>query len=214
MKSCLDARLSWPEIEYVLSATAPLEVSLAARAERDFNCPVLEIYGCTESGSLASRRTLDGRRWLLYEGSCLRQIPEGYCVSGPNLPADIALHDVIEPLCSRRFLLHGRHADMVNMAGKRASLEDLNLRLRSIEGVEDAIFIIPDPDRQRVSRLAALVVAPDLDTDAIRKQLALLIDPVFLPRPLHRVEKLPRNETGKLPRAALLELLRLARTGD
>ena len=33
------------------------------------------------------------------------------------------------------------------------------------------------------------------------------IDPVFLPRPLRLVEALPRNETGKLPRAALLDLL-------
>jgi acyl-coenzyme A synthetase/AMP-(fatty) acid ligase len=34
------------------------------------------------------------------------------------------------------------------------------------------------------------------------------IDPVFLPRPLRKVEALPRNETGKLPRAELLALLR------
>jgi len=31
---------------------------------------------------------------------------------------------------------------------------------------------------------------------------------VFLPRPLLRVDALPRNETGKLPRDALLALLR------
>jgi acyl-coenzyme A synthetase/AMP-(fatty) acid ligase len=29
------------------------------------------------------------------------------------------------------------------------------------------------------------------------------VDPVFLPRPLRLVDALPRNETGKLPRAAL-----------
>jgi acyl-coenzyme A synthetase/AMP-(fatty) acid ligase len=33
------------------------------------------------------------------------------------------------------------------------------------------------------------------------------VDPVFLPRPLRLVDALPRNETGKLPRAALLRLL-------
>jgi acyl-coenzyme A synthetase/AMP-(fatty) acid ligase len=32
------------------------------------------------------------------------------------------------------------------------------------------------------------------------------IDPVFLPRPLVFVERLPRNGTGKLPREALREL--------
>ena len=33
------------------------------------------------------------------------------------------------------------------------------------------------------------------------------IDPVFLPRPLKLVDVLPRSETGKLPRAALLAAL-------
>ena len=34
------------------------------------------------------------------------------------------------------------------------------------------------------------------------------VDAAFLPRPLRKVAALPRNETGKLPRAALLESLR------
>ena len=39
--------------------------------------------------------------------------------------------------------------------------------------------------------------------DALRSAM----DPAFLPRPLRKVEQLPRNETGKLPRAALLAAL-------
>ena len=40
------------------------------------------------------------------------------------------------------------------------------------------------------------------------------IDPVFLPRPLRLLDRLPRNDTGKLPRQALLDALKLdARTG-
>ena len=34
------------------------------------------------------------------------------------------------------------------------------------------------------------------------------LDPVFLPRPVRLVQALPRHETGKLPRAAVLSLLR------
>ena len=36
--------------------------------------------------------------------------------------ADVPLSDAIELLPDGRFLLHGRHADMVNIAGKRTSL--------------------------------------------------------------------------------------------
>jgi acyl-coenzyme A synthetase/AMP-(fatty) acid ligase len=58
-----------------------------------------------------------------------------------------------------------------------------------------------------VHRIAALAVAPSLDEHAILDALRRAIDPVFLPRPLVRVAALPRNETGKLPRAALLAVL-------
>ena len=53
-----------------------------------------------------------------------------------------------------------------------------------------------------------LVVAPVLGENAVLAALRQAIDPVFLPRPLRCVAKLPRNATGKLPRAALLEALR------
>jgi acyl-coenzyme A synthetase/AMP-(fatty) acid ligase len=37
----------------------------------------------------------------------------------------------------------------------------------------------------------------------VTERLRQLIDPVFLPRPLLMVERLPRNATGKLPQQAL-----------
>ena len=55
-----------------------------------------------------------------------------------------------------------------------------------------------------VARLGAVVVAPGLTVAALTEHLRLLIDPVFLPRPLLIVEELPRNATGKLPQQALL----------
>ena len=50
-------------------------------------------------------------------------------------------------------------------------------------------------------------MAPGLDESVITDALRRSIDPLFLPRPLRLVARLPRNETGKLPRAALLALL-------
>ena len=43
-----------------------------------------------------------------------------------------------------RFLLHGRHADLVNIAGKRSSLAYLNHQLCAIEGVQEGAFFLPD----------------------------------------------------------------------
>jgi acyl-coenzyme A synthetase/AMP-(fatty) acid ligase len=214
MKSCVETDLKWPRIDFVISATAPLDKSLASRAEELFNCPIMEIYGCTEANSMASRRTVTDKHWLLYDDISLKQKTENCYVSGPNLPEDVPLQDVIEIVNNREFILHGRNSDMINIGGKRASLEDLNCRLRSIDGILDAAFIIPDSNDNMHTKLAALVVSPTLDADEIRYKLALKIDAVFLPRPLYIVDKLPRSETGKLPRSALLELLDKMRNTD
>lgn len=214
MKSCVETGLEWPRIDLVISATAPLDKSLAIQAEELFNCPIMEIYGCTEANSMASRRTVTDKHWLLYDDISLKQKADNCFVSGPNLPEDIPLQDVIEVINDREFILHGRNADMIIIGGKRASLEDLNCRLRSIDGILDAAFIIPDSDDNKHTKLAALVVSPALDAVEIRNKLALKIDAVFLPRPLYIVDKLPRSETGKLPRSALLELLDKMRNTD
>ena len=55
-------------------------------------------------------------------------------------------------------------------------------------------------------RLCAFAVAPELSERQLLAQLRQRVDAVFLPRPLFRVESLPRNNTGKLPRAELQAL--------
>jgi acyl-coenzyme A synthetase/AMP-(fatty) acid ligase len=92
---------------------------------------------------------------------------------------------------------------MINIAGKRGSLADLNFQLKDIDGVQDGVFFERD---DRPNRLAALVVAPGLTPSAILESLRSRVDPVFLPRPLLLVERLPRQETGKLAIKAVHEL--------
>jgi 3-hydroxymyristoyl/3-hydroxydecanoyl-(acyl carrier protein) dehydratase len=102
------------------------------------------------------------------------------------------------------FVLHGRSADLVNVAGKRTSLAYLNHHLNGIEGVRDGIFFMPNESSDGVTRLTAFVVAPELTREALLGALRLCIDAAFLPRPLYFVDALPRNATGKLPRETLL----------
>jgi acyl-coenzyme A synthetase/AMP-(fatty) acid ligase len=116
--------------------------------------------------------------------------------------------DVLEVTGAGCFLLHGRVADLVNIAGKRSSLAYLNHQLNSIPGVLDGAFFLDDSRASHagISRVAACVVAPDLDAARVLQELRRRIDPVFLPRPLLFVARLPRNTTGKLPQQALRSL--------
>ena len=208
LRACVESGLQWPRLSRIVSATAPLSAELAKRAEAIFGCHVQEIYGCTEAGSMASRRTVDGDQWQFYDGVTSEEVDGVVYINAAHLPEPVPLNDFIELQSDARFKLLGRHADLVNIAGNRASLSDLNLKINAIEGVRDGVFIIPDKQAEDdVWRLAALVVAPDLEKKEILSALSERINPVFLPRPLFKVDSLPRNAMGKLPREALSKLL-------
>lgn len=195
-----------PAVNFVLCATAPLPPKLAAEAESRFAAPLYEIYGCTEAGQLASRRTTQGLAWRLMRGINLRQDETGTWAQGGHVEITAPLSDVIELNSDGSFLLHGRTADLVNIAGKRTSLASLNHHLNAVEGVRDGVFMLPDDGE--TSRPLAFVVAPELSGAQVTQALRARIDPVFLPRPLYFVDALPRNSTGKLMREALQQLLR------
>lgn len=195
-----------PAADFLLCATAPLSPQLAAEAEARFGAPLYEIYGCTESGGIAGRRTVETGEWRAMKGVRLRDDGERTWVKGGHVEIEVPLADVIELRSRERFVLHGRTTDLVNIAGKRTSLAHLNYHLNSIEGVRDGTFVVPEQDGAEVTRLSAYVVAPGLASEALMEALRQRIDAAFLPRPLHFVEALPRNETGKLPRQSLAGL--------
>jgi acyl-coenzyme A synthetase/AMP-(fatty) acid ligase len=195
-----------PPVDLLLLATAPLALDLARVAEAAFAAPLFEIYGCSEVGQLAARRSVQTELWQCLDGITLRQDAEGSWACGAAIAVETLLADVIDLADPAHFRLLGRMADQVNIAGKRSSLAFLTAHLLAIDGVEDAIFLLPD--EPSTERLAALVVAPHLTEAAILAALRVRIDPAFLPRPLRRVDRLPRDALGKVPRAAVACLLR------
>ncbi len=194
-------------LEGCISATAPLDPALAAEAEAAWGVPVQEIYGATEAGSVASRRTTDGPVWAPYPGVAVVERDGATWVTAPHAePVELA--DLIEPEPGGAFRLLGRRADMVKLGGRRASLAGLNQILTALPGVTDGAFVVPDDlDARSTARLSAIVVAPDRTGAAILAELRHRIDPVFLPRRVIHVDQMPRNALGKLPRQALLALL-------
>ncbi|HEX6834072.1 MAG TPA: AMP-binding protein [Rudaea sp.] len=196
-----------PALDGIVTATAPLERDLAAAAERRFATQVIEMFGSTETCVIAHRRTASDPSWQLYPNVTLQPQPDGTVVDAPHFAAPTLLQDVVELLPERRFVLRGRNSDLLEIAGKRASLGDLTKRLLTVPGVTDGVVFQLDADANGVRRLAALVVAPERQPGEILEALRAMIDPVFLPRRLRCVAALPRNAASKLPRGELLAAL-------
>jgi len=203
LRSCIATGLQVPELQFVLSATAPLPAELAEQTESLWNTQVLEIYGSTEAGAIGTRRTTQGDIWQLHANTQIVRSENGTFFHAAHLPEPLPLNDQLELLDGGKFRLLGRDTDQVKIAGKRGSLAELTRTLLNIPGVVDGVIFMP-PDAERT---AALVVAPTLNTAHILDELARHVDAVFLPRPLMMANQLPRNEVGKLTLQALINTL-------
>jgi acyl-coenzyme A synthetase/AMP-(fatty) acid ligase len=208
LRALLQSDVVLPDVETVVSATAPLAAELARDVESRFGTRVVEVFGSTETCVIAHRRAALDEPWNLYDGVHLRPQPDGTLVEADYFAAPTLLQDIVELDGERRFVLRGRNGDLLDIAGKRASLGDLNHRLLAIEGVRDGVMFTLDADAKGVQRLAALVVVDALTEADVVERLRQAVDPVFLPRVVRIVSALPRNATGKLPREALLAALR------
>lgn len=224
LRALLTSEAELPHASLILSATAPLSEKLAAQAEARLHAPLVEIYGSTETGQIATRRTAHGAAWELFPEVTLTARsaqteaddddgPQVWAAGG-HVETPIPMGDALELIDARHFLLHGRKADLINIAGKRTSLAYLNHQLIAIPGVEDGAFFMPDDtaaaaerdeanDAPPVKRLIALVAAPTLTAAALQRSLRERIDAAFMPRPILFVDALPRNGTGKLPHDTL-----------
>ncbi len=208
LRICLEEQIVPAPVAMIVSAAAPLTLQLAQAAENAFDAPLMEVYGCTETGAIATRRTAQGELWQTLGGVKVSSCDGLASAEGGHVSEAMCLQDVIEPVGDGSgFRLLGRQADLVNIAGKRASLGDLNRQLGQIAGVQDGVFFIPDDIPGKASRLIALVIAPGLHENDIIAALRQKIDTAFLPRPLYKVDELPRTSTGKLPRSLLMSLI-------
>jgi acyl-coenzyme A synthetase/AMP-(fatty) acid ligase len=197
----------WSNLAGILCSTASLSETLARQTENVTGTALREIYGSTETLSFASRATAREALWRPYLGASLIQteLPDHAQLVSPHLDGPAPLQDVFRIEADGRFAVLGRSGDMVKIGGKRASLAELNRRLTDIEGVDDGLFFVLEEGRDEC-RMAALAVSR-LDNQAILRGLSPYLDEVFLPRRIHLVAEIPRNEVGKVVKEEVERLL-------
>lgn len=207
-------------VSLVTSSGAPLPPETARAWHAAFDVDPCEVLGSTETGGIAWRQQRKHPTWTPLPGVRWTLASEGddpgeagrLAVDSPWLPPDAprpwVTEDRARPETRDGFVLLGRADDVVKVAGKRVQLGQITAVLREAPGVEDVV-VVARPDTARGQRLEALVTPPSLDLTAVRAHLREHLEPIAHPR-LVLVDELPRNATGKLPRAAVLERLDVA----
>lgn len=209
LRALADSGLAFPDLDLIVSATAPLDPGLARQIEERLRAPLLEMFGSTETCVFASRRTSQQDIWKIYDGITLETGSDSTRVSAAWYERPQKLMDVLEMRGTDAFVARGRNSDLIEVAGKRVSLAEITRRLCAVPGVEDAVAFQPDGAAAGFARrVAAVVVSRDVTAREIAAKLSASLDAVFLPRPLVIVDQIPRDAVGKVSRAKLLELTR------
>ncbi|GJM11039.1 MAG: AMP-ligase [Lysobacteraceae bacterium] len=204
LRALTRSSVAFPAVESVLCATSPLPQEIAVAAEQTFNGRLLEIYGCSEVGSMARRFPVTEASWEPFDALNFRRSGAGWTVDADHLTQAQSLADQLVFAAEGRFELQGRVTDMVKIAGKRASMEALNQILLRCPKVKDGVLFQPQHGEQVAERLAGLVVAGPNDYAEVIAWLRENIDGAFVPRPLRFVDSIPRAASGKPSLQALM----------
>lgn len=188
-----------------LTSTMPLSPEVAQKTEALIKGPVIEIYGSTETGALATRRTATTTIWKQLDSV---ELDFGYSnvrATGQHFDSPQTITDRLERLDARQFKLIGRDTDVIKIGGRRTSLAALNAILQEIGGIDDAVFmraVTGEHQRPVLIYTKTSTLTPAQIKSALRKK----IDPLFLPRVIIGVDHLQRNERGKTVAAELMAI--------
>lgn len=191
----------------VLCATSPLTAELAFEIETLFSCHLREVYGCSEMGSMAVRRTAKESLWSRFNGIDFIKKGQDTEASAKHLPESVLLQDCIEFEGDNHFKLSGRTTDLIKIAGKRGSLFEINQILLRFEGIKDGIVLRPDVNATSERLCAIIVLNSEVEKEALMSFLREQLDSAFVPRPIYEVNELPRETNGKLLKSKIDTLL-------
>jgi acyl-coenzyme A synthetase/AMP-(fatty) acid ligase len=203
------------ELRIALSSAGVLAREDALFFRERTELDVVEVYGSTETGGIATRRRFpDGESWHPMDPVAWK-IREGkLCVSStflsPNLARDDGFFmtaDCVDPDGDHRFILRGRADDIVKIGGKRVDLSVVQNKLKQIPGVRDAVVIAIPAGKGRENELAALV-ATDLDAPQVKRRLAWVSEAYAVPRQVVVVSEIPMTPAGKYARTEIEGMLR------
>ncbi|WP_324567560.1 AMP-binding protein [Ottowia sp.] len=196
----------------VLASTMPLTADLAAQVETLATTPVIEIFGSTETGAMATRRTANESLWRPLDGVKVEPTATAIRVRGEHFPSPQVIADRVELAADGRFELCGRQADVLKIGGRRTSIAGLNALVGTLPGLDDGVFYLPPGDAENAR--TAFIYQGSLDRSVAEHWMRERIDAVFLPRAWMQVERLPRDPNGKLSQQALDELWSARRQPD
>ncbi|MBN2040507.1 MAG: acyl--CoA ligase [Spirochaetes bacterium] len=203
-----------PSLRAVLSSGGNLDIEDAKAFYKQTGVEVLEIFGSTETGGIATRynsgadipwRIMDNKEWKIKsEQLCIKST-----FISPDVPKDndnfFMTGDRVEKIDDSSFKHLGRSDGIIKVAGKRVDLDEVENVLKKIPEVNDAVVIAIPVTSGRENDIVA-VIEGSADLSSIRQKAVKMLEPYSVPRKIKIVEKIPVLSTGKYDRLKIQSL--------
>lgn len=210
LRALLQANVTLPTVHTIVSSAAPLAAEDALRLEEKFGARVIDVLGSTETGGLATRRAASPAIWTPLPGVRVQLDDESRLLLSSPFLSD----PHIEERSEERALIHadgtfeylGRADMVVKVGGKRIDLREIEVLVDALPGVTDVACLSKKVSQLRGEEILLVVATKSWNKEGLRAALLEKCDRAFLPRKIRILERLPRDERGKLKRDELLRL--------
>ncbi len=178
---------------------------------------VVEVYGSTETGGIATRNREQGEEFFTPFSTIDWKVVGGrLAVYSPYISPDLAVdekgfftaNDRVEAQGAHEFSLKGRADTVTKVGGKRVDLDEIRLLIKNISGVMDCVVVALPESGGRGNQIGALIQGNEADTEMIRKSLAGVLETYAMPRRIKTVDLIPVKKNGKYDWLGIAKLLK------
>jgi len=215
-RALTDQNISRACLRLAVSSGAMLPKEDAGSFFRQTGVQLVEIYGSTETGGIATRCRAKGENYFTTFNVVDWKIKhERLFIRSEFVSAEIEndangffkTGDRVVSHADDSFMLLGRADGIVKVGGKRVDLEDIKETLKKIKAVRDAA-VISMPGRRGRDNIIVAVIEGNTTAEEIRQNLADKLEPCAMPRRIRIVSKLPVTAAGKQNREAINRLFK------
>ncbi len=203
-------------LRLAFSSAGMLDAADNATFCRHNQAGIVEVYGSTETGGIATRNMAQGEEYFTPFSTIDWEIRDNRLAVrspyiSPELPIDekgfFTTNDLVEAVGIKAFSLKGRSDTVTKVGGKRVDLDEISLFIKKQVGVTDCVTLaMPDPGG-REHLIGTLIQGAAVNVELIKKTLADTFEPYALPRRMKTVARIPLKDNGKYDLQSIVQLL-------
>ncbi len=201
-------------VKYFISSTMPLERDTAENITNNLGVSILELYGSTETGGIAYRKTNISEYWTFFPYVKNKSTDDILEISSPTISEEYLKKswyktgDIIK-YYDNNFILMGRDIQIAKIAGNRVSILEVENMIKKFPQVKDAVVIVKSTKSIAGEILIAFIVLNNLQTDQSINDLKQFcrthLADFKLPKHFIAIKEIPRTMNQKIQYHKLLE---------